>query len=59
MILGVHQYNLNIVDQTTTKQVCLIKNLKMYVHDIPYITMFTILRNNVVDSNYSMLKDHG
>jgi hypothetical protein len=33
----------------------LIKDLKIYVHGIPYITMFTILQNIVVDSNYSML----
>ncbi len=33
----------------------LIKDLKIYVHDIPYITMFIIFQNSVVDSNYSML----
>ncbi len=33
----------------------LIRNLKIYVHGIPYIIMFTILHNNVVDSSYSML----
>ncbi len=33
----------------------LIKDLKIYVHGIPYITTFTILHNNVVDFNYSML----
>jgi hypothetical protein len=33
----------------------LIKDLKIYVHGIPYITMFTVLQNNVVDSSYSML----
>jgi hypothetical protein len=33
----------------------LIRNLKIYVHGIPYIFMFTILQNNVVDSSYSML----
>ncbi len=44
-----------MVDQTTTKPMGLIRNLKIYVHDIPYITTFTVLQNNVVDSNYSML----
>jgi hypothetical protein len=37
------RYNLRIVDQTTKKPVSLIKDLKIYVHGIPYITMFTIL----------------
>jgi hypothetical protein len=33
----------------------LIKDLKIYVHGIPFITTFIVLRNNVVDSSYSML----
>jgi hypothetical protein len=33
----------------------LIKDLKIYVHDIPYITTFIVLHNNVVDFSYSML----
>ncbi len=48
-------YNLRMVDQTTTKSVGLIRNMEIYVHGVPYITMFTVLQNNVVDSNYSML----
>ncbi len=48
-------YSLRMVDQTTTKLVGLIKDLKIYVHGIPYIITFTILHNSVVDSNYSML----
>jgi hypothetical protein len=48
-------YNLRMVDQITTKPVGLIKVMKIYVHGIPYITTFTILHNNVVDSSYSML----
>jgi hypothetical protein len=44
-----------MADQTTTKLGGLIGNLKIYVHGIPYITTFTILQNNVVDSSYSML----
>jgi hypothetical protein len=44
-----------MVDQTITKPVGLIEELKMYVHGIPYITTFTILQNTVVNSNYSML----
>ncbi len=44
-----------MVDQTTTKLVGLIRDLKICVHDIPYITMFITLHNSVVDSSYSML----
>jgi len=44
-----------MANQTTTKLVGLIKDLKIYVHDIPYINMFIILQNNVVDSSYFML----
>ncbi len=48
-------YNLRMAYQTTTKLMGLIRDMKIYVHDIPYIIMFTILQNNVVDSSYSML----
>ncbi len=48
-------YNLKIADQTTIKIVGLIKDLKIYIHGIPYITMFTIFHNSVVDYSYSML----
>jgi len=41
--------------RTTTKLVGLIRNMKIYVHGIPYIIAFIILQNNVVDSSYSML----
>jgi hypothetical protein len=41
--------------QTITKPVRLIKDLRMYVHGIPYIATFTILHNIIVDSSYSKL----
>jgi hypothetical protein len=41
--------------QTTTKLAKLIKDLRMYVHGIPYIVTFTILHNTIVDSSYSKL----
>jgi hypothetical protein len=44
-----------MANQTITRPVGLIRDLKIYVHGIPYITTFTTLQNNVVDSNYSML----
>ncbi len=36
-------YNLKIADQTTTKLMGLTRDLKIYVHGIPYITMFIIV----------------
>jgi len=48
-------YNLRRADQIITKSMGLIIDLKIYVHDIPYITTFIILQNNVVYSSYSML----
>jgi hypothetical protein len=36
-------YNLRMADQTTIEPMGLIKNMKIYVHGIPYITMFTVL----------------
>jgi hypothetical protein len=44
-----------MVDQTTTKPMGLIRDLKIYVHRIPYVTMFIMLQNNVIDVNYSTL----
>jgi len=44
-----------MADQTTTKLVGLIKDLKLYLHGIPYITMFIVFHNSVVDYSYSML----
>jgi hypothetical protein len=44
-----------MVDKITTKLVGLIKDLKIYVHGIPYITTFIVLQNNVVDFCHSML----
>jgi hypothetical protein len=48
-------YNMRMANQTTTKPVGLIKDLKIYVHGIPYITTFIVLYNSVVDYSYSML----
>ncbi len=46
--------------QATTKSMGLIIDLKIYVHAIPYITMFTMLQNNVLNISYSMfLGTHG
>jgi hypothetical protein len=44
-----------MVDQTTTKLVGLIKDLKIYVHGIPYITTLVVLHDNAINYNYFML----
>jgi hypothetical protein len=38
-----------------TKSLKIIKNLKIHIHGIPYITTFIVLKNNVVNSSYFML----
>jgi hypothetical protein len=48
-------YNLCMVNQTIAKPLGLIKDLKIHVHGIPYVVTFTIIQNNVLDSNYFML----
>ncbi len=37
-------YNLRMANQTTTKPMGLIRDLKIYVHGIPYINMFIVLQ---------------
>jgi hypothetical protein len=44
-----------MANQTITKLVRLIKDLKIRIHGIPYIAMFTIIKNNILDSKCSML----
>jgi hypothetical protein len=44
-----------MADQTITKPIGLIKDLRMCIHYIPYIATFTILHNTIVDFSYSML----
>jgi hypothetical protein len=44
-----------MVNQTINKLVRLIKDFKIQIHGIPYIATFTVMKNNALDSNYSML----
>jgi len=44
-----------MVDQTISKLVGPTKDLKIHIHGIPYIVMFMAMKNNVLDSSYSML----
>jgi hypothetical protein len=49
-----------MTDQSMTRLLGIIKNLKIHIHGIPYITTFIVLKNNVVNFNYSMLlRRHG
>ncbi len=48
-------YNLHIVDQTIAIPLGLIRDLKIFVHGIPYIITFTVINNNVLDYIYLML----
>ncbi len=43
-----------MVDQSLMKPMGIIWDLKIHVHGIPYIATFTVMRNNVLDGNYSM-----
>jgi len=48
-------YHFRMANQSMTKPLGIIRNLKIHVHGIPYIATFIVLKNNEVDSNYSML----
>ncbi len=48
-------YHLRMADYSMTRPLGIIRNLKIHIHGIPYVTTFTILQNNVVDSSYFML----
>jgi hypothetical protein len=42
-------YNLRIANQTIAKPFGLIKDLKIFVHGIPYNITFIVINNNVLD----------
>ncbi len=48
-------YNLPMANQTITKPLGLIKDLKILVHGIPYVVTFIMIQSSVLDSSYSML----
>ncbi len=48
-------YHLTMVDQNMTTPLGIIRNSKIHIYGIPYIATFIVLKNNVVDSSYSML----
>jgi hypothetical protein len=44
-----------MTNQSMIRPLRIIKNLKIHIHGIPYITTLIVLKNNVVDFSYSML----
>ncbi len=53
-------YNLCMANQTIAKPFGFIKDLKIFIHGIPYTITFTIINSNVLDFSYSMLlRRHG
>ncbi len=44
-----------MVNQTITKPLGLIRDLKIFVHGIPYTITIIVINNNLLDSSYSML----
>jgi hypothetical protein len=44
-----------MVDQTLTKLVGMIRDLKIHIHGIPYIVAFIVMKNNVLDASYYLL----
>jgi hypothetical protein len=48
-------YDLRRANQTITKPLGLIKDLRTLVHGIPYVVTFTIIQRNVLNSSYYVL----
>jgi hypothetical protein len=48
-------YHLRMVDHNMTKSLGIIKNLKIHIHRIPYVTTFIVSKNSVVEFSYYML----
>jgi hypothetical protein len=51
-------YNLRMAAQTIANFFGHIKDLKIFVHEIPYIVTFIIIYSNVLDYSYSMLQGY-
>jgi len=58
LIPRITPYTLRITDHIFTKHVRLIQDLKILIHGIPYVVTIIVMRNNVLDSDYSMLLEH-
>jgi len=51
-------YNMRMGNETITKPLGLIKDLKIIVHGIPYVVTFIVIHSIVLDSNYLILLGH-
>jgi hypothetical protein len=47
-----------MVNQTIVKPLGLIKDLRIFVHGIPYVVTFTVIQSSVLNSSYFMLLSH-
>jgi hypothetical protein len=48
-------YTLRMANQTLTKPIRLIQDLKIHIHGISYVVTFIVMKNNALDASYSML----
>ncbi len=48
-------YHLRMADQSMTRSLGIIRNLKIHIYGIPYLATSTVLKNSVVDSDNFML----
>jgi hypothetical protein len=48
-------YNLHMANQPIVKTLGLIKDLKIFVHGIPYTITFIVIQSSVLNFNYFML----
>jgi hypothetical protein len=46
------------MENQTIAKLGLIRDLKIFIHGIPYIVTFIVINNIVIDSSYSMLLGH-
>jgi hypothetical protein len=44
-----------MADQIIAKPLGLIRDLKIFVHGIPYMVTFNVINNNLLNASYSML----
>ncbi len=48
-------YHLRMANHSMTKSLGFIRNLKIHIHGIPYISTFIVLKNSAIDFSYFML----
>jgi hypothetical protein len=51
-------YNMCMANQIIAKPLNLIKDLKIFVHEIPYTITFIVINSNVLHFSYLMLLRH-